>query len=340
MNACLFHRSRRTRIRNTIWVILLVFVGLGGLEQSPANGQTITFPSTAETLSSGESAELIQFKQPFLYGVEYGPGGAELAVTFRFVTPLLLDTKTWTQQRKLPSLYQISFSPDGKMLATAEGSGGLRLWDRDTESVSTTYFGRGQSDVVRQCDFSPSGKWLASAHDDRTVRVWDVQSQQSIAELEGHTDAVLSVAFSNDGESLYSGSADATIRVWNTKTWAIEKVVNGPKGNAVIDIEVSSDGSSLASVHTKIGVMIWNTKRWVASMHSSFSSIASAKDRDLFALGGRSILLTDGTRASERRLKVGDPQKPSLISALSFSPDGKQLAAGNQLGDLRIIEID
>ncbi len=346
MDIRILHDGPTKSIQSLCFVLgFLGMFGSGEFAQNPAIGQTLTFPSSQEKLHSGETSELIQFKQPFIFDVQYATDGTELAVIFRKVAPLLLDTKTWTRQRELPGMHQLAFSPNMKLFATAEGNGGLRIWDRQSDAISTSYLGRGQSDVTRQCTFGAAGKWLASAHDDGTVRVWDVDSKQAIAELQGHSEAAMSVQFSNDGKRLYSCGKDNTIRIWDTQTWGVEKVIKGPPDNQIVDLAISDDDSRLASVHSKVGVMIWNTERWVASMHARFRCVASLKDENLFALGGPGmILLTDGSRSSERRINVVDPQKRlsagDVISAIACSPDGKHLAAANDLGDLRIIQID
>jgi WD40 repeat protein len=109
----------------------------------------------------------------------------------------------------------VAFSPDGKILASANWDKTVRLWDlasRQPRGEPLT----GHNDHVRSVAFSPDGKMLASGSDDRTVRLWDAVSQQPLGEpLTGHRDKVRSVAFSSDGKVLASGSDDETIRLWD-----------------------------------------------------------------------------------------------------------------------------
>lgn len=70
------------------------------------------------------------------------------------------------------------FSPDGKTLATAHGSGStygqgsMQLWDAATwaEKASMT----GHTGTVAMLSFAPDGKTLATAGNDGTVKVWDL----------------------------------------------------------------------------------------------------------------------------------------------------------------------
>jgi WD40 repeat protein len=67
------------------------------------------------------------------------------------------------------AVLHITFSPDGKRLASASGDGTVRLWDPDGHEVAIL---RGHTDKVWHVAFSPDGQRLASAGNDGTVRLW------------------------------------------------------------------------------------------------------------------------------------------------------------------------
>ncbi|MBP5975382.1 hypothetical protein HW132_22265 [Brasilonema sp. CT11] len=64
----------------------------------------------------------------------------------------------------------VSFSPNGKILATASGDKTVKLWDTATGQVIKTL--SGHTDSVNGASFSPDGKMLATASGDNTVRLW------------------------------------------------------------------------------------------------------------------------------------------------------------------------
>jgi WD40 repeat protein len=65
----------------------------------------------------------------------------------------------------------VSFSPDGRRLASASSDGTVRVWD--AASGKELLILKGHTDAVNGVSFSPDGKRLASAGEDRTVRVWE-----------------------------------------------------------------------------------------------------------------------------------------------------------------------
>jgi WD40 repeat protein len=66
----------------------------------------------------------------------------------------------------------VSFSPDGKTLASASADRTAKLWDAASGKVTATL--RGHASRVSAAVFSPDGRTLATAGDDTIIRLWDV----------------------------------------------------------------------------------------------------------------------------------------------------------------------
>ncbi|MDF5718440.1 MAG: AAA family ATPase, partial [Rhizonema sp. NSF051] len=103
-------------------------------------------------------------------------------------------------------VYSVSFSPDGKTLASASFDNTIKLWNVATGKQIKTL--SGHSNSVNSVSFSPDGKTLASASADKTIKLWDVATGKQIKTLSGHSNSVNSVSFSPDGKTLASASFD------------------------------------------------------------------------------------------------------------------------------------
>ena len=69
-------------------------------------------------------------------------------------------------------MYSVVFSLNGKLLASGNSSGGVKLFEAATGKL--VRYLRGHKDMVRSPAFSPDGTKLASGSWDNTAAVWDV----------------------------------------------------------------------------------------------------------------------------------------------------------------------
>jgi WD40 repeat protein/tetratricopeptide (TPR) repeat protein len=252
---------------------------------------------------------------------------------------------------------QVSFSPDGKTLASASFDKTIRLWRVDDVPLKTL---DGHQNRVQGVTFSSDGQRLASASMDKTIKLWS-RTGVLLETLEGHTQRVSSVSFSPDGQLLASGSYDKTVRVWSLKEDGMNNNIlpcpSAPlfpcspamlftlEGHAdsVMSVSFSPDSEIIASASKDKTVKLWTRngkliktltghKGWVTGVNFSpdGSMLATSSDDGTIKLWNR-----DG-----RLLRTFEGAHNSFVLGVAFSPDGKMLASAGYDNLVKLWNVD
>jgi WD40 repeat protein len=226
------------------------------------------------------------------------------------------------------------FSPDGRTLACAFGSGVqlVSVPDGTPGLFIASSFGR--------LAWSPSGSILARAAGN-DIELRRVSDGGLAGTLVGHGAAVRSVSYSRSGAFLASGSDDQTVKVWNATGGA--PIWSQPAGGAVFDVAFSPErpeSITLASIGPG-GFDIWRANDGANVKHSggvdlsarlayspNGAHIALAEQHSGRFFGFGSIqLFSAATLVSERILTNDD-----FSVAVAYSPDGARIIGNTGVG--------
>ncbi|MBE9121550.1 NACHT domain-containing protein [Tychonema sp. LEGE 07199] len=228
------------------------------------------------------------------------------------------------------SVRSVIFSPDGKLLATGDSNGVVRLWEASSGREILTC--KGHTNVVESVAFSPDGKILASASYDKTIKLWDVKTGECLKVLQGHTESVMSVTFNPDGNILASGSFDRTIRLWNIHTGKCLQFLHGHTEN-VFSVAFHPAGEMLASGSGDKTVRLWNivTGESLKILHGHTQNVYS------LAFNSTGEILASGSGDDTVKLwNIGSGECVKTLEghfdrvrSIAFSPNGEILASGS-----------
>ncbi|MDB9527067.1 WD40 repeat domain-containing protein [Oscillatoria sp. CS-180] len=178
-----------------------------------------------------------------------------------------------------------SVSHDQTLIASADASGVIRLWDFDGAllgMVDTYPLGVHMQDITSVA-FDSEDQQLVSASSDGTIALWDLQREGETVELEhettiaGHSDRVSRVEFEPGDEGIISASHDGTIRFWTLEGEpqtldGNPKIIQAEQG-AIHDLDVrtSDDAESGAFLLASAGE-IGTVKLWrpTGEFHKGF----------------------------------------------------------------------
>jgi WD40 repeat protein len=240
----------------------------------------------------------------------------------------------------LSSVVAVAFSPDGKLLATADVNGLVRLWEvRDRKQILVC---KGHTSWVHAIAFSPDGQYLISGSEDQTLRLWDVSTGECLKTFTGHSSRVWSVAFNPQGTTVASGSHDYTVRLWNVENGTCQKILQGHTG-AVSSVAFSPQGNTLISGSEDQTIRLWNpdkgTCKQIFKGHTGgISCVAFSPQGDMLATGS-----SDQTvrcwEVKTGQLLTTFTGHTSLIWSVAFSPQGNTLASGGEDHTVRCWDV-
>lgn len=239
----------------------------------------------------------------------------------------------------------VSYSSDGKTLASASEDGTIRLWDVESGKPRATTFeghrGVQTSEPLREYSidgfvlaYSPDGKTIAtSSRDDlakdTTIQLWDALTCKHKATLTTeHCETIVSIAFSPDNWTVGGGDKEGTVYLWDTTNGELKTTLTGHGKEYVFSIAFSPDGRTLASGVRSSGngeVYLWDvvSGECKASLNrlKGVSSVAFSPDGSVLAVGGKDVTLWD-----VHKILHQSPDDMPIYAADEFDKTGRHKA--------------
>ena len=288
----------------------------------------------------------------------YSPDDKQLAVgRYGLVEILAADART--SLRKLTGLpgkvTSLRFTFNGERLLAGTGVTGLygevRIYDVvEGGAAEGTLIAalRGHRDMVYAAVPSTDGKLIATAGYDREIVLWDASTGKEIRRLSGHNDAVYDLAFSPDGKNIVSASGDATLKLWRVDTGERLDTFGQPLKEQHACL-FTPDGRFVLGAGVDNRVRVWQIISPDKPAINPLVVARFAHEAPIVRLALSRDGLRLATASEDRTIKVWDtdgfrplavfPRQSDVVSAISFSPDGKSIAVGRMDGSLDLIDV-
>ena len=227
-------------------------LSINTINEDTESGSSVAFSPDGTTLASvvgnGEEGSIIQLRD-----IESGR-----------------SIKTFSEHGGV--VHSVSFSSDGRYLASGSSDSKIIVWDVVRGVAYRTFSER--DGVVHSVSFSPDGRYLASGSSDSKVIVWDVVRGVAYRTFSEHDGVVHSVSFSPDGRYLASGSSDSKVKLWNVENG--RNIATLDHGSGVESVAFSLGGTVLAAGTTLGTVELWNvaTKARIDTLGATSSVVS------------------------------------------------------------------
>jgi WD40 repeat protein len=241
---------------------------------------------------------------------------------------------SWSGDERVYYSMWMSFSADGKYLASFSSGKGTAVWEVEPARRIADY----PSDQFGAIALSPNNEKVALVRNFTIgVEVYDRASRRKERVVGHGNNDGMSVAFAPDGKTLAAGFHDGSVILWDTSTWE-RKYLKSGHTDAVHSVEFSSDGRALLSTGHDSTVRVWdlaqpgkNRIRCKIEARLHFATASPDQKRYVTLVAPvwyeptQAITVWDG--ATDTKYAVVEP--PLGLHRIVFSPDGKLLAGSS-----------
>jgi WD40 repeat protein len=257
------------------------------------------------------------------------------------------------------TVFGLTFSPDGRHLASAGRTGRIHIWNSSGGQESLNITRLLQTEAVA---FSPNSRLLAiagkSLNDGGECRIYDLDSGKLVKGFKGMKGSIQAIAFDPTGKRLVCGGDDRIVRLFDLDLEGKAKdappaspLIMTGHGGRVLAVAFSPDGSLIASAGEDDSIRLWNAQngtmdRLLAGDPEGVTGHKNAVLAIAFSPDGR-YLASGSFDKTVRVWDLSNPDKQHFIltghggstKAVAFSPDGQHLASASSDKTIHIWDL-
>ena len=241
------------------------------------------------------------------------------------------DTSTWKKIRSYRGhsdiINKITFSPEGKTLATSDRNGSVMIWNLEAGKMFWRLLGGRNTKVydrIFDVEFSPDGNIVAAGNSGITLlNAQTGKMLKSHSKQGSDVNNFHRIDFSPDGNYLVSASK-GKLTVWDSQFNESPCHIEGHPEQE-FNAEFSPDSKHIVSINDKRNVIIWNLKQKCPNLDNLESSTELSPNKHR--------VLGDQDCSGEAL------RKKDCVSVVTYSTDGSKVAAGLRDGTVTIWDL-
>lgn len=244
------------------------------------------------------------------------------------------DTAKLTETAKFaaPGSLVMSYSPDGKFVASTSGKDVVVRQARDGATVATL---TGHTDEVSAMTFDRSGTAFATVDPDGHLRLWDTAKWTQVMEKQAAEGGFSAVAFNSVGTVLMAAGAGTTIHIWDIASGQ-SMLSLGTGSVTTFALTTGGDGHTFLSADSAGQITVWAFQRAVLGPRDAAMVGVASHGKLLATVGGdgRGRLWDSTTGDLIRQFSHG-----GKATSVAFTPDGSRVITAGSDGAVVAFDV-